>query len=164
MDSIQLKRILESDFVTKRAFEGVYASDQLKQIPKPLTLPATYVINEDLSTRPGTHWIALFLDNDGTADYFDSYGLPPIKPIVHFIKRISQRQSIPNKIQLQSFKSQTCGPFCIFYLIKRHEGFTLEKMINAFFTTNPSKLLMNDYLVRDYVCHRYQIHLSVLTS
>ena len=47
MNSFQLKRILETGAMTKHAFQGVYASDKLKRIPKPSTLPATYVINED---------------------------------------------------------------------------------------------------------------------
>ena len=73
MNSFQLKRILETDVMTKHAFQGVYASDQLKQIPKPSTLPATYVINEDPASKPGTHWVALYVDHYGYAEYFDSY-------------------------------------------------------------------------------------------
>ena len=161
MNSFQLKRVLETDVMTKHAFQGVYASDQLKQIPTPSTLPATYVINEDPTSKLGTHWVALYVDHYGYAEYFDSYGLKPIASIAKFINRISDSMSSQNQLQLQSFQTQTCGPFCIFYLIQRHQGYTLDKMIRTFFTSHRSRLLMNDYLVRDYVCHRFQIHLTV---
>ena len=48
MNSFQLKRILETDVMPKHAFQGVYASDQLKQIPKPSTLPATHQNREHI--------------------------------------------------------------------------------------------------------------------
>ena len=144
MDSIQLKRILETDSMTMHSFQGVYASDQLKQIQTPVYFPASYVINEDPSTKGGSHWIALYIGHQ-TVEYFDSYGQPPIPSIKKCIGRLSQQQVSHNEKQLQSFQTQTCGPFCIFYLIKKQEGSSLEKMIRTYFTTNPSKLLMNDY-------------------
>ena len=128
--------------MTKHAFQGVYASDQLKQIPKPSTLPATYAINEDPTSKPGTHWVALYVDHYGYAEYFDSYGLKPIASIVKFINCISDSMSSQNLttkksyLQLQSFQTQTCGLSCRFYLIQRHQGYTLTKMIRMFFTSN----------------------------
>ena len=111
--------------MTKHAF-------QLKQIPKPSTLPATYVINEDPASKPGTRWVALYVDPYGYAEYFDSYGLKPITSITELINRISDSMSSQSQVQLQSFQTQTCGPFCIFYLIQRHQGYTLDQMIKRF--------------------------------
>ena len=164
MDSNQLKNILKSDIMTKHSFQGVYASDQLKQISKPTQLPASYIINEDPATKSGSHWVALYIDKNKHVEYFDSYGKLPIKPIETFLRRLSREPNTYNSKQLQSFETQTCGPFCIFYLLQREQGFTLEKMIQMYFTTNASKLLLNDYFVRDYVCRRYQVHLTIPMS
>ena len=146
MDSIQLKRILKTDSMTKHSFQGVHASDQLTQIQTPVHFPASYVINEHRFTKGGSHWIAPYIDHQ-TVEYFESYGQPHIPSFKKFIRRLSQQQMSHNEKQLQSFQTQTCGPFCIFYLIKKQEGSSLEKMIKTYFTTNPFKLLINDMII-----------------
>jgi hypothetical protein len=32
------------------------------------------VCNTDPSTKPGRHWIAIYVDEDGGREYFDSFG------------------------------------------------------------------------------------------
>ena len=161
MDSFQLKRVLEADALTKSSFRGVYASDQLRALPKPLHLPASYVINEDIASEKGSHWVVLYINEHRKAEYFDSYGEPPIKPIQRFIRRLTWSPSTRNNVQLQNFNTQTCGPFCLLYLVRKAQGYSLENMIQTYFTTNTSKLLQNDYLVRNFVCQCYQVHLTI---
>ena len=161
MDTIQLKKILENDFITKSSFQGVYASDQLQLLQKPNRLPACYVINEDPASKPGSHWVALYLMPNGDVEYFDSYGDVPIKPIEQFARRLAKTNVWYNTKQLQSFETRACGPFCIFYLLQRNSGRSMNDIVFRYFTTNSAKLLLNDYFVRDFVCQRYQIHLTI---
>ena len=121
MNSFQLKCILETDVMTKHAFQGVYAGDQLKQIPEPSTLPATYVIDEDPTSKPGRYWVALYVDHYRYAEYIDLYELKPIASIVKSVNHISDSMSSQNQVQRQSFQTHpNKGPFCIFYLIQWH--------------------------------------------
>ncbi|KAF2880316.1 hypothetical protein ILUMI_25858 [Ignelater luminosus] len=52
----------------------VCASDQL---PTKISKPCTVIANTDPSFRPGQHWNAFFIDENGYGEYFDSSGRPP---------------------------------------------------------------------------------------
>ena len=53
---------------------GVYPSDM---IPETWQIPAALVFNTDNSKKPGTHWVAAYVDRDSSGYYFDSYGIRP---------------------------------------------------------------------------------------
>ena len=62
-------------------FNGVYSRDNLPKIIK----NGTYVINLDEYADVGTHWIALYA-NDNEITYFDSFGVEHVpKEIKKFI-------------------------------------------------------------------------------
>ena len=86
MNSLQIERLLKSDFETKSVFKKVCA---LGQLEKP-TFPSAYVINSDPSTEPGEHWIAVYFDKHGRGEYFDSYGLPPASVDLTWIPTLCQ--------------------------------------------------------------------------
>ena len=71
MDTLQILRALRGLPV---ASQGVFPADML---PMRWTPPATIVANTDPHSQPGSHWVAMYLDNDGHCVYFDSYGVPP---------------------------------------------------------------------------------------
>ena len=60
-------------------FVGVFARDTLPR--KILNKPFALICNTDLAHEPGTHWIAIYCDEQGIGDYFDPYGLPPLSGI-----------------------------------------------------------------------------------
>lgn len=83
------------------------------------------IVNSDPSNKPGTHWIAFFMDkanqirnNIPILEFFDSYGLPPsaysFKPISPTVCTV-----ISNKYTLQSYSSNVCGHYCLMYLYLR---------------------------------------------
>jgi hypothetical protein len=47
-------------------FDGVFSRDRLPDKPRLL------VCNTDPSSRPGQHWIAIYVGEDGRGEYFDS--------------------------------------------------------------------------------------------
>ena len=128
MDLIQLKRILETYSMTKHSFQGVYASDQLKQIQTPVYFLASSVINEDPSTKGESHWIALYIGHQ-TEEYFDRYGQPPIPSIKKFIQRLSQQHVSHNEKTIAKFSNTKLWSVLYFLFDKKQEGSSLEKMI-----------------------------------
>ena len=86
----------------KHGFQGVFSSDTLPSHPKLL------VCNTDPISKPGEHWIAIFVSEDGRGEYFDSFGRAPNE---HFANYLNEhcRNWIFNKRQLQSIISSYCG-------------------------------------------------------
>ena len=74
MDTIQIERILKNHSYTKKIFKGFYPKDMLPTVEH----PGSYVVNTDPSSESEEHWVAMYLKNDGSGEYFDSYGLQPI--------------------------------------------------------------------------------------
>ena len=72
MDGEQLAYLIKSDFKLKQIFVGIYPRDLL---PKTIRKrPAIIIINTDVSSGPGQHWVVVYLGLS-SAEYFDSYGL-----------------------------------------------------------------------------------------
>ena len=65
-------------------FIGVFSRDNLPNIIK----NGAYVINLDEYHDIGTHWVALYVNNNKIVTYFDSFGVEHIpKEIMKFINR-----------------------------------------------------------------------------
>jgi hypothetical protein len=125
-----------------KQFKGTYPRDML---PKTIPNNSCIVINTDKSTQPGQHWVAVFKNIEGTVEYFDSFGLPPLlAEIIKFLDRISPDGWYYNKITLQSVYSDTCGMYSVYYLTARCRGLTIEEFISIF--SNKPKL--NDFLAK----------------
>ena len=97
-------------------FNGVYSRDNLNKIKD-----GVYVINPDAYPDIGTHWVALYVNNNSVT-YFDSFGVEHIpKEIKEFIKNKNIKTNI---FRIQAFDSIMCRYFCT--------GFVLaEKKINC---------------------------------
>ena len=54
-------------------FNGVYSRDNLPKIKNEV-----YVINLDEYVDIGTHWVALYVENNNNVTYFDSFGVEHI--------------------------------------------------------------------------------------
>ena len=104
-----LNHILSTDKVN---FLGVFPQDLIPSFDS-LKFPACLVSNTDPSSKPGTHWVALYIVSPSQLEFFDSYGLHP--HAYGFTFNLSEY----NKTQLQSFSSNVCGEYCIYYLFKR---------------------------------------------
>ena len=86
-------------------FNGVYSRDNLPNKIK----DGAYVINLDEYSDIGTHWVALWVNNNVT--YFDSFGVEHIpKEIIKFIGR---KNVIANIFRIQANDSIMCTYFCI---------------------------------------------------
>lgn len=145
MNTSQLQCIISCDPVLRDDILGVFAADHL-----PSVLPATpcgFIVNTDISSRPGTHWLALFV-RDNTVDFFDSYGQSPRAYDPSFTRWIYQRglRARINRKRMQSDFSNVCGLYCLYFLRQRLLGRSMTQIVEQFDTTN---LGMNDRNILD---------------
>ena len=145
MNTSQIDRILRSNLGD--LFLGVFSKDTLPS-SLPRRKPLVLVCNTDIKSRPGLHWIAIFIDGN-TGEYFDSFGRKPEKEFERFMNKHCADWTF-NSRQLQSLVSYFCGHYCIFYCLYKCIGYDLNSILRCF-TNNDTGI--NDWLVHSFVCH-----------
>ena len=122
---------------------GVYAADR---IPNVMMTPAAIVCNTDDHTKPGSHWVAIYIDKNRFGTYFDSYGFPPVSR--HHLQRLRRncKNFRCNDKTLQSIDSMCCGQYTIMFLYHMCRGGSLDTFCRLF-THDTRK---NDALVINY--------------
>ena len=103
MNSLQLQQALRH--IPAQTL-GVFPANK---IPIMLTRPCALVANVDESHKPGSHWVAIYIDKHGHGVFFDNYGLPPSVP--HHINRLRRNCVVYdwNMQQLQCLDSTCVG-------------------------------------------------------
>jgi hypothetical protein len=108
------------------------------------------VVNTDPSDRPGTHWIAIYIDAEGRhGEYFDSFGRPPTKTFKDYMNSHCKYWTFNDK-QIQSIASRFCGHYCIYYCSLRCRNIDMRRIVNNF--TNDTGF--NDVLVHGFICNK----------
>jgi hypothetical protein len=93
---------------------AVVMKDELKHLP---IKNGNYIINLQSSTQGGgTHWIALCIE-DKDIFYFDSFGIICPSEVTTFCKRVPKSSLAYNDLQIQHIETQTCGWYCISFLL-----------------------------------------------
>ena len=138
MNTDQIDRILSN--IAK--YQGVYSSDTLPDRPHLL------VCNIDPSTKVGSHWVAIYVDEKtGRGEYFDSFGRPPQGVFKTYMNKHCIVWTFNNR-QLQSVISSFCGFYCCVYCLCRSRGLDLKRIVSMF--SNDTGY--NDYLVHRFIC------------
>ena len=109
-------------------FNGVYSRDNSPKIKD-----GPYIINLDEHYDTGTHWIALWVNNNN-ATYFDSFG---VEHIPKEIKAFINKNIIINIFRIQAYDSIMCGYFCIEFIDFMFKGKSLTDYTNI---SSPKKL------------------------
>ncbi len=142
MNTIELIDILSKDKFSRKLFCGVLPIDELKNLK--FRKPCSLIINTDESSKPGEHWIALFITRNGYLEYFDSYGNKPFKKeIFQFIKKHRMKLTY-NKKKIQNSLSINCGKFSLLFLLLRARGLSMKKIIKLFVNNKNNDLLINN--------------------
>lgn len=108
------------------------------KLPKRLTA-GTYIINSDVSTGPGEHWVALY--SGPKQEYtviYDSFGVTPDPRILKFAKT-GKKKVIGLNTQIQDLNSQACGQYCIDFLRSMHKGISPAKYLSQWHGEDQSK-------------------------
>ena len=105
-----------------------------------------YVINLDEYSDIGTHWVALYVQNNNV-NYFDSFGvehIPKEKEIKNFIKN---KNITSNIFIIQGYNSVICAYFCIGFIDFTLAGKKLTDYTNLF---SPYDFKKNDDIIFTY--------------
>ena len=89
-------------------FHDVYSRNNLPKIKY-----EAYAININEYKSIGTHWMALYV-NDNNATYFDGSGVEHIPKEIK--KFIGNKNIIKNIYRIQAYDSILCGYFCIRFI------------------------------------------------
>ena len=142
-----LNRFLKS--MKCKKFKGVFAVDRC---PKPEKLPKTFslIVNLSQAHQPGSHFVALYVDEGDYLWYFDSFALPaPVynRHLMLFLAKWIRKNRLIHvmKWRIQSYESLFCGwfaaSFCLFAEFK-----TSPAKFGSFFESK--NLLQNEAIVQ----------------
>ena len=121
-------------------FNGVSSRDNLLKIKD-----GAYVINLDEYSDIGTHWVVLYVQNNNSVTYFDSFGVEHIpKEIRAFINNKNIKTNI---FRIQAYDSIMCGYFCIGFIDFMLAGKTLTEYTNLF---SPNNFKKSDDIILNY--------------
>jgi hypothetical protein len=144
MDTIQLQKILEHYAKVKNFYYGVFAADRLPTIDR---FPSCLIMNNQKSTQEGQHWVAIFFNKKKHCEFFDSFGKSPAYyGIQKYLKEYSTKTKYNTKI-IQSNVSPYCGLYCIFFLIFKLRGRSMDYYVKLF-KKNPLK---NDIMFSKWI-------------
>jgi len=139
MNSDQLDRVIR-EYVPR--FDGVFSSDHLPKNPRLL------VCNTDPASKPGEHWIAIYVDADGRyGEFFDPLGRAPCLAFERYMNENCNDWFYCNK-QLQSVVSRFCGHYCACFCILRSRGIDMRRFLQQF----SSDTGLNDVVVHRLIC------------
>ena len=131
---------IQKYYQNEPTFNGVYSRDNLTQLKD-----GAYLINLDECSDIGTHWVALYVNNDDVT-YFDSFGVEHIpKEIKTFID--CSLSITTNIFRIQAYDSIMCGYFCIGFIDFMLAGKTLTEFTNLFL---PNYFKKNDDIFLNY--------------
>ena len=112
-------------------FAGTIARDEMGKLEVKPNKPLSFVMNLDKSGKPGSHWVAWYIDphKDKSIEYYNSFGeampddlLKPLKDLVEKLDPETHLKLKENRVVQQSDKSKNCGPFAIKFLVDRYRG------------------------------------------
>lgn len=146
------------EFISPEIFVGCFARDKVPITDLLLKNYWSCIVNLDLSSEPGSHFVALVF-HDAQLFLFDS--LPSkihmllMKPIIEeFQTQSTQRTTFwTNQMQYQSVKSNACGYFCIWFILKfdllRPKITTIPYMMDVLKETNKS-FINENRIIQDF--------------
>ena len=111
-------------------FNGIYSRDNLPKIKD-----GAYTINLDQYSDIGTHWVALYVQNNNNVTCFDYLGVEHIsKEIKAFIN--NNKNITTNIFRIQEYDSIMCGYFSIGFIDFMLAGKFLTEYTNLFAPNN----------------------------
>ena len=142
MNTAQITHALEEDPITNKRFCGVFPSDKLPQtIDK---YPCGFVANTDPSTKPGIHWVSIYLSSLRKGFYGGAF--------TDFLEKQCDEWDV-NDRKFQSDWSDVCGQYCIFFLSHRARGCSMNKILQLF----DDNTMLNDAKVSDFVKTHFRV-------
>jgi len=117
---------------SKKNLIQIYPLDLL---PKCNNTNRMFIINTDVSSGKGKHWVSIYFPLHSLPEFFDSLGKCPStysQLMLDFLIENNSKGFIYNYSRLQNFHSSTCGLYCIYFLYYRIKGRTFEEILQIF--------------------------------
>ena len=150
MNTQEIELCLRQNYFFSQFFRGVYAIDLLPI--KKFKRPSSIICNTDNSNGPGVHWVAIWLPKNGKAEYFDSFGIKPLNTEIEIFLKMNGIKYEFNPKQIQSSKSNSCGKFCILFILFRSRKILFKNFLNLFSTDlNYNEKLINQLFNKIYL-------------
>jgi len=150
MNTHQLQCAIDCHVDMNKTIIGVYPAND---IPKKQYLPPYgFIINTDPRQLPGKHWIAMYINERGVLEAFDSYGnLPSLYS--PYIKRFMDtfKRRLINTKRIQGSETRVCGQYCLFYLLCRCKGYSMKEITDIF----NEDFQINDQFVYNFIDERF---------
>ena len=83
---------IQKYYKNKPRSNGVYSRDNLRKIKD-----GAYVVNLDEYSDIGTHWVALYVQNNNDVTYFDSFGVEHIPKEIKTFTNCTSSSASHNK-------------------------------------------------------------------
>lgn len=141
MDTISIREYIRPH-QRQNVFKGVFPCDSM---PHSFRLPAAFVINLSQHDEPGTHWVALYISETGSAYYFDSFGVKPSNFHINAFIKAHAKNVVYNMKQLQHITSNKCGRFCCVFIVLVLKNLSIITFLNRFGVN----LYVNDMIVEN---------------
>ena len=111
MNSNEINKFVDDKCIPH--FLGVFAADELDILP--YECEGLLVVNTDISSKDGEHWVTLYIDNNDIF-YYDPLLIDFHRSeyITQFLKKM-KRNFIFNEIQIQTQFSEKCGNHCLVF-------------------------------------------------
>lgn len=150
MNTYQIQCAINSDNEMKQSILGVYPSDELCRLR--LKTGMGLIANTDIHQLPGKHWIAFYYNKKNILEVFDSFGRSE-KELAVFFKNFMHnfRNFLTNKKRLQGGDTTVCGQYCLFYLMCRVRGLSMQQITDLF----SENYQLNDQFVYDFIDNRF---------
>lgn len=136
-------------------FKGVFASDNL---PKTFSLPAAFVVNLSHHNTIGSHWIGLYIDSNRVAEYFDSFGFPPLQKDIKKFVKLHSKSFYYSKKQIQHIASNKCGKFVILFILAKMYKKDFGEILERF----SSNLGVNEIVIEDLMKYFKQCRRGII--
>ena len=128
MNTDQLMIVLQQHDSTRHG--KVYPADKVPL--RVLNRPQLYIVNTEPNGCPGKHWVAFYFPDQGPAEYFDSVGKPPRTKRFELSLKNNGPSYIYNRQRIQGWYSNTCGLYCLYYVMQRSRGMSMDAILDQF--------------------------------
>ena len=140
LNTLELDQYMRNDPYIRQYYGGVKALNELNVIVPEASL---FIVNHDPSHEPGSHWITLFMQQN--PEHFDSLGLEPIDPIKSYLI-FNGPNYLYNTKRVQSYATNSCGMFCLFYAYFRCRNYSFKEVMNMF----NDNMIVNEFVVNSF--------------
>ena len=111
-------------------FRGCFMRDQLFE--KPLNDTECGVMNLNLASQHGEHWICWYISKYGQRFVFDSFGMNIPYELISYLNQNDDNKPIRrNDIVVQHYNTTECGRLCLFVLKSLNDDILFDDILQV---------------------------------